>query len=313
MKPVWALTLPALALGGGYLGFRYACLRGTDPDWEDPVSLQQSDFAEFSESIPLAAQWLRKHHAEDVFTVSHDGLRLAGKWVPAEGRPKGTIILFHGYRSHYLNDFAAIFSMYHSMGLNLLLVRQRSHGESEGKYITFGVRERQDVRTWVEFHNRTHGMDNVFLGGLSMGASTVLFAAELELPPNVRAITADCGFTCPKDIMAQVIRKRFHLPPAPVLPLIDFWARILGGFSISECDSRKILTHARLPILFIHGKADGFVPCGMSQEGYDACCSQKELYLVEGADHGRSYLYEPERLTAGLVDFFNRNISDDYS
>lgn len=308
----WLPAIPAALLAGGYLGFQYACRRQSDPDWDSAESLKNSAFAEFSESIPRAGQWLRDHHAQDVQTLSFDGLTLRGKWVPAP-QPKATIILFHGYRTHYLNDFAGIFSMYHSIGLNLLLVRQRAHGESEGKYITFGVRERRDVRSWVEFHNRAHGMDNVFLGGMSMGASTLLFAAGDDLPPNVRGISADCGFSSPKDILSKIIRERYHLPPALVLPLMDVWARVLGGFSFYEMDSRKTLAKARVPILFIHGKADHFVPCAMTQAGYEACMSDKELHLVEGAGHGRSYLFALDELTAALVDFFNRNLSPEYS
>lgn len=301
-----------LLLLGGYLGFRYACARVPDPDWESQQELEHSCWSEFAVSIPLGAKWLRGHGAEDVYTRSFDGLKLAGKWVPAR-ESKATIILFHGYHSSYLNDFAAIFSMYHSMGLNLLLVRQRAHGESEGKYITFGVRESRDVLSWIDFHNRTHGADNVFLGGMSMGASTVLFAAGEKLPPNVRGITADCGFTSPREIMAEVIRSRFHLPPKPVLPLVGIWTKALAGFGLDERDTRRTLARSKVPVILIHGTGDRFVPCSMSQAGFDACTGEKELILVEGAGHGRSYLYEPDRLTRTLVEFFNKHISTEYS
>lgn len=305
-------VITGLALAGGYWGFRYACDRMEEPDWEDEQALKNTPYAEFAASLPVAAQWLRDHNAEDVTTLSFDGLRLAGKWVPAQ-HPKATLILFHGYHTHYIHDFAGIFSLYHSIGLNLLLVRQRAHGESGGKYITFGVRERRDVLSWVDFHNRTHGMDNVYLSGMSMGASTVLFAAGEELPPNVRGITADCGFTSPAEIMAEVIKKQFHLPPKPVLPLVDFWAKTVGGFGLHECDTRQSLAKAHVPILFIHGKADTFVPCHMSRRGYDACSSEKTLIEVEGAGHGKSYLFDPDRLTEALVDFFNKHLSPEYS
>ena len=307
----WFLALPAAALAGGYWGFQHACKRPPEPDWTSEAALKQTPYAEFAESIPRALQWLQDHNAQEVRTKSFDGLLLRGKWVPAEN-PKATIILFHGYHTHYIHDFAGIFSLYHSIGLNLLLVRQRSHGESGGKYITFGVRERKDVRSWVDFHNRTHGMDNVFLGGMSMGASTLLFAAGEDLPPNVRGITADCGFSSPAEILGHIIRQDYHLPPKLVLPLMEVWARVLGGFSFYECDSRKTLARSKIPVVFIHGTADTFVPCAMSQAGYDACTAQREIHLIEGADHGRGYLFEPDRLTKALVDFFNRNISDQY-
>ncbi len=308
----WLLAIPAAALAGGYLGFHHACHRMTDPDWDSEAALKQTIYSEFAESLPRARQWLRDHHAESVSIRSFDGLTLRGQWVPAE-KPMATIILFHGYRSHHLQDFAAIYGLYHSIGLNLLLVRQRAHGESEGRCITFGVKERKDVLAWIDFHNRTHGVDNVFLGGMSMGASTVLFAAGEDLPPNVRGITADCGFSSPAEILSHIIRRDFHLPPVLVLPLMDLWARALGGFSFYECHTRDTLARCKTPILFIHGKADTLVPCPMTEGGFDACASEKELHLIEGAGHGRSYLYEPERLEKALLDFFRRNLSDEFT
>lgn len=308
----WLPAIPAAALAGGYLGFRHACHRMTDPDWDSEEGLRKSMYAEFAESLPRARQWLRDHRAEEVSVKSFDGLTLRGQWVPAK-KPVATILLFHGYRTHHIHDFAGIYGLYHAMGLNLLLVRQRAHGESEGKYITFGVKERRDVLSWIDFHNRVHGMDNVFLGGMSMGASTVLFAAGEDLPPNVRGITADCGFSSPAEILSHIIRRDFHLPPALILPLMDVWARVLGGFSFYECSTRDTLARSKTPILFIHGRADTFVPCRMSQAGFDACASEKELHLIEGAGHGRSYLYEPERLEKALTDFFRRNLSDEYT
>ena len=307
----WLFALPAAALAGGYWGFQHACRRAPEPDWENREELLRTPYAEFADSLPVACQWLRDHNAQDVACRSFDGLTLRGKWIPAD-HPKATIILFHGYKTHYIHDFAGIFSLYRSIGLNLLLVRQRSHGESEGKYITFGVRERKDAISWVEFHNRTHGMDNVFLGGMSMGASTVLFAAGEDLPPNVRGITADCGFSSPAEIMSHIIRQDYHLPPKLVMPLMEVWARTLGGFSLYECSTRETLARSKTPILFIHGTADTFVPCSMSQSGYACCASPREIHLIDGAGHGRAYLFEPERLTKALVDFFNRNISDKY-
>lgn len=307
----WLLAIPAAALAGGYWGFRYACARREDPDWDSQEALEKTMYAEFAESLPRANRWLRDHNAQGVQITSFDGLTLRGHWIPAE-HPFATIILFHGYRSHHLQDFAAIYGYYHSIGLNLLLVRQRAHGESGGKYITFGVKERRDVLSWIDFHNRTHGMDNVFLGGMSMGASTVLFAAGEELPPNVRGITADCGFSSPAEILEYIIKKDFHLPPKLVLPLMEVWARTLSGFSFYECDTRDTLNRAKIPILFIHGRADTFVPCHMSEVGCAACSGDKEIHLIEGAGHGRSYLYEPQRLRDALVSFFKRNLSEEY-
>lgn len=304
-------TLAAAVMGGGYWGFQKACGRVKDVEWTNEEALRNSAWKDFAESIPVAAQWLERNNAQPVEITSFDGLTLRGKWVPVENS-KATIILFHGYHSHYLHDFGAIFSLYHAMGLNLLMVRQRAVGESEGKYITFGVRERKDVLSWVKFHNETHGMDNVYLGGMSMGASTVLFAAGEDLPDNVRGIVADCGFTSPYDIMGEVIGKSYHLPAKPILPLINFYTRRLAGFDLKECSTPEALAKASVPVLMIHGTGDDFVPSHMSQTGYDACISEKRLILAEGAGHGLSFLYDQENILNALVDFYNKNLSPQY-
>lgn len=303
--------LLAVLVAGGFWGFRFACARQPDPDWDSDASLAQSMWKDHPISIPDASRWVRENGAEDVAIESFDGLKLMGKWLPAE-KPIGTIILFHGYHSHYLSDFGGILPLYHDLGMNLLLVRQRAHGESQGKYITFGVRERLDVLKWIEFHNTVHGKDNVYLSGMSMGTSTVLFAAGEALPENVRGITADCGFTTPAEILAITATKMFRFPGQILLPFVNLWSHLLAGFGVWDCDTRRTLARARVPILFIHGKADDFVPCWMTEAGHAACVSEKQLYLVEGAGHGMGYLMDKERIRGALLAFFREHLSPEF-
>lgn len=295
-------------LAGGFWGFRFACARQPEPDWESQESLAKSAWKDHPISIPEAAKWVRDNGAVDVSIESHDGLKLVGQWLPAE-KPIATIILFHGYHSHYLSDFGGILPLYHDLGLNLLMVRQRAHGASEGKYITFGVKERLDALSWIDFHNRTFGTGDVYLGGLSMGCSTVLFAAGEALPGNVRGITADCGFSTPAEILAITATKMFRFPGQILLPFVQVFAKTLAGFGLWECDSRKTAARANVPILFIHGKADDFVPCWMTEEAYARCASEKQVYLVEGAGHGMGYLVGKAQVKPALLGFFRDHLS----
>lgn len=304
------LLIPALYLLAGYIMFRKACFRGKDTDWTDEASVRATEFASYWNFICKARIYLEQHHAREVETASHDGLKLKALWVPAENA-KATMILFHGYHSSFLVDFSGIYRLYHDLGYNLLLVHQRSHGASEGKYITFGVKERLDALRWIEYHNQTFGKLPVFLCGMSMGTATVTFAAGEELPDNVRGITADCGFTSPYDILLHVGTKTAGSWVRLLMPAVDLWARILAGFSLRECESPKTLARAKVPILMIHGTADDYVPCHMSQAGFDACASEKELILVDGAGHGTSFLKDRARLEPILLDFFQRNITSE--
>lgn len=297
------------AMAGLFI-FRYACLRGRELDWHDPEAVSKSSYKPYAEVIPLAHKWILDHKAKDVSILSHDDLRLHGWWIPAENA-KGTMLLFHGYRSTYLVDFAAVYELYHDKGYNILLADQRSHGRSEGKYITFGVKECRDAAGWVDYHNRNFGEIPVFLCGLSMGASTVLFAAGNPLPSNVRGITADCGFTSPYEIIRHVAVKTVGRAAVLFLPMANFWARQIALFDMKECSTPKSLTRCPVPILMCHGLADDFVPSDMSRIGFDACVSEKELILVEGAAHGTSFLKDRARVESALLNFFERNLPKD--
>ena len=190
----------------------------------------------------------------------------------------------------------------------LLLIR---HARSEGKYITFGVLESRDVQNWVKFHNEQFGAHPMLLSGLSMGASTVLYLADRDLPENVKGIIADCGFTSPKEIIAKVFKDTVHFGAGPFLWAADLFARVLAGFSFYERDTRKSLKNSRLPVLLVHGRGDNFVPCEMTEEAYTACTSEKEMFLVEDAGHGISYLYDTPGYRKRVMAFLRKYINED--
>lgn len=295
-----------LAVSGGYVFF-LGCLRRKDLEWLDPVALQKTPYGRFSEHIAAAKLWLDAHNAQEVSVLSYDGLTLKGLWVPAD-HAKGTMLLVHGYRSCVLVDFGLVLNYYHSMGMNLLLPDQRCHGKSEGKYITFGVKESRDIQSWLDLHNARFGKLPTILSGLSMGASTVLYLADASLPDNVRGIIADCGFTSPKDIISTVYKSVTHLPAMLSVWVADIFARVFAGFSLSEKDTRLALKNSRLPVIMVHGTADTFVPCQMTIDAYTCCSGDKQLLLVEGADHGVSFLHARDRYEKLVIDFLKKYV-----
>ncbi len=311
MWVLWsAVAALALILAVGAYTFRTACKRQVEPNWLDEVALQNTTYEKYTKHIQAANHWLQTHTVVDVWMDSHDGLKLHAHWIPADD-PKGTVILAHGYRSTKLLDFGMILELYHNLGLNLLLIDQRCHARSEGKYITFGVLESRDVQGWVKFHNEKFGGHPILLSGLSMGASTVLYLADRDLPENVKGIIADCGFTSPKEIIAKVFRDTVHFGAGPFLWAADLFARVLAGFSLYERDSRKSLAKSRLPVLLVHGTGDNFVPCRMTEQAYDACTSYKEMYLVGDAGHGVSYLVNTPGYRKHVIDFLRKYINED--
>lgn len=257
----------------------------------------------YKESMKAGEDWILQQDMESVSIESHDGLKLVGHYLDADA--KKTLILFHGYRSRAYRDFSCVAEYYRGLGFNLLFVDQRAHGESEGKYITFGVRERLDCVRWAEYIDRRVGGD-IFLDGISMGASTVLMASGEQLPESVRGIIADCGFTSPKEIMLKVMEKDLKIRCRPLFALVSWMIRLRAGFAIDEYSTLEAMKRNHLPVLLLHGKADNFVPYQMTVETHDACTAEKSMLLIEGAGHGASYLMEGERCRAALEEFLGK-------
>ena len=245
---------------------------------------------------------------EDVFITSFDGLRLHAKFYAASERKAPVQIMFHGYKSSAERDFCGGLREGIDGGFNVLLVDQRAHGESEGKYLTFGVNERFDCLSWASYAAERFGNDvKIYLYGISMGAATVLMASTLPLPKSVSGIVADCGYTSPKAIICSVLRDH-HVPAAPVYAVARLGARLFCGFDLYSASAPDALSRSHIPVLFIHGDDDSFVPCRMSRENFEASAAEhKKLLIVHNAGHGLSYMLDRPAYLSALHSFLEAN------
>jgi len=271
-----------------------------------PVIDTNSGLEKYRDEIEAGKAWKRSQPFETVYIRSFDKLRLAAEFLPVQDA-KGTVIMVHGYRSSAEHDFSCIMRDYYEKGYNLLLVHQRAHGLSEGEYITYGVKESRDITDWARWIEGHLGEDkDIFLNGVSMGATTVLLASGLDLPSNVRGIIADCGFTSAREIFKHVMKIKYHAPGFPIIGIADRISKKKAGFGFKECDTKKALSRNRIPVLFIHGTSDDFVPVRMTIENYEACSAEKEILLVEEAGHAMSYLTDREECMRTLDGFFEK-------
>lgn len=240
---------------------------------------------------------------EAVSIISRDGLRLTGRYYhTADGAPLKFI--FHGWKSNLLRDCGGGAKMAFDAGYNLLLVNQRAHGDSDGNTLTFGIKEKYDCLDWVNYAVERFGSDvKIILGGISMGAATVLMASALDLPENVKCISGDCGYTSPEAIIRKVCRVDMGIPDWLGFPFVRVGARIFGHFSIIDGGAVEAVKHAKVPIMIMHGDRDDFVPFSMCHEIYDAIASDKTLLTVADASHGLSYFVETERYEKALREF----------
>ena len=211
----------------------------------------------------------------------------------------------HGYRGNAERDMSAAIERCFCLGHSTLIIDQRAAGKSDGHVITFGVNESRDCRTWIDLILREIDPDaRIIIGGVSMGAATVMIAAGEELPPQVVGVLADCGYSTAKKIIKKVIAERGY----PV-ELVYFFARlggrIYGHFDVEERDPLSAMARCRLPIIFLHGDTDDFVPHSMSEECYAACASdKKQLVLIPGAGHGLAFPVDKTGYLQAVGDFF---------
>lgn len=259
---------------------------------------------ENAEKNKADTEWFYSQDYEEISVESFDGLNLVAYNLPAP-EAKGTWLLIHGHQSAPLREYAGLARFFNGLGYNVVLPYQRAHGKSDGKYITFGVKERYDVRDWILKVNEIYGDQKpVYIEGISMGCATVLMSLSFDFPENVKAVVADCGYTSPYEIMLKVAKKDKHvLFPRLILAIGNIMARKLADFDFNEYDTLKGLRYNTLPVLFIHGTADAFVPIEMTITNFQYCTSEKNLFLVEGAPHAISYFMDEEGYHSKVIQF----------
>lgn len=248
---------------------------------------------------------LRNSPHERVSILTPDGLRLEGHWFACPDA-KRVIIAVHGWRSRWYVDFGAVADFWRENGCSVLYVEQRAQGESEGKVMTFGVKERLDCRGWARWAADRCGETPIYFAGISMGAASVLMASDLEMPASVRGIMADCGFTSPDAILGRVIRDRLRLPFVLTRGCARTIFRLRTGVDMTY-STLDALKNAKYPVFFVHGEADSFVPAEMTRQNYAACAAEKELLLVPGADHGMSYVVRQAEYESAVLAFWKKH------
>lgn len=262
-----------------------------------------TDWDLYIPAIRAAKEWLAEQPQEDAWVTSEDGLKLFGKFFPC-GDSRKTVICFHGYTSEGLNDYSTLAKFYLANGFNLMIVDQRAHGRSEGAYIGFGCLDRRDARIWIDYVLTRVGEDSeILLHGDSMGASTVLMTTGLSLPGQVKAAVSDCAFTSAWEVFSAVLKNMYHLPPFPIMQIANRMVKKKAGYELDECNAKREVEKAGIPILFIHGEKDSFVPCSMVHELYERCQSEKKLVIVEGAGHVESCYKNPEDYEEAIRSF----------
>ena len=306
MKTVIILIISLLLLVllfvifGGLAGFIFACGRRKS-DFDPSRMSEENPRRIYYNECEKCSKTLLKNPSENIFITAQDGAKITARLF-TQGNKDKFIILMHGYRSDWVRDFGSIAEFWYESGYSLLIINDRAHGDSEGKYICYGVKERYDVRDFAKYLSSRYPGCKILLHGISMGGATVMMSADTGLPPEVVGIIDDCGYTTPFEIIADVSKKNMHLPVVFTVSA-SLWARVLAHISLKGASAVESSKNSSIPKLIIHGENDDFVPYKMGVEIYEAASGDKRFLSVPGAAHALSFFVAPDMVKRALTDF----------
>ena len=265
-------------------------------------------YAEYNdENLNDAQKWLEeKSNYSDKYIESYDKLQLHS-YVVTQNSNKWAIVV-HGYggSGKLMSDKSKYF---YDMGYNVLIPDLRGHGKSEGDYIGMGWKDRLDIISWINFIIKANPNAEIVLHGTSMGAATVLMTSGENLPSNVKAIVADCAYTSAWDEFSYQLETYLKVPSSYILNVTNMVTKLKAGYSLKEASALECVKKATVPILYIHGDKDKFVPYSMMDKLYDATSSPKEKLTIDGGEHANSDLVSPFLYWLTVEDFLNQYVT----
>ena len=260
---------------------------------------------DFVNTLSQKEKALMKKCTDNVEIKGYGNVSLKGHLLRVEV-PRRLIIAVHGWRGTWCRDFGIVSEFFYTSDTNTLFIEQRGQQGSGGDSITFGICERYDIVEWVKWAADSFPNLPIYLCGVSMGASSVLMSSSLGLSDRVHGIIADSGFTSPMEIWRYVIRSNLHLPYALYSRAANRECKKRTGQNLDSCSTLTALEQCTVPVLFIHGEEDSFVPLEMAYQNYSACSSPKKLVVIPGANHCMGYYLDPSRYEKEMSDFWEK-------
>ena len=261
-----------------------------------------------STEVSSTNNWLLNNSKyTDEYITSFDNLKLHSYKILNETPSNKWAIVVHGYTSEGLK-MSSYAKNFYNAGYNIIVPDLRAHGLSEGDYIGMGWDDRFDIISWINYVLNENSNSEIVLFGVSMGASTVSMTSGEELPSNVKAIIADCGYTSVWDEFSYQLDSLFSLPEFPVMNVSSLVTKIRAGYSLKEASAIEQVKKSKTPILYVHGDKDDFVPTYMVDELYNATSSPKEKLIIKGAEHALSSSIDPYNYWNTVFNFINKYI-----
>lgn len=239
---------------------------------------------------------------EEFFIKSYDGYELGTIYVPAAEPSDKYVIISHGYGGCRLGNVKYM-HMFRDLGYNCVMYDDRGHGDNAKAYTTMGVRESKDLMAVIAYVYERFG-DDILLGlhGESMGSGLTTNALQYGL--NVRFIVSDCGYNDLQKLLCGLI-KTLHLPTF-FAHTASVATKLIYGYYYHDVKPINYIRENEIPICFIHGEADDFIPCTHAKEMHEANKGYSELHLFEGAGHAFSIVSDEDRYRKIVKEFLEK-------
>lgn len=306
-------VLGLLAASGFYLQW-YGLQAQGNPRGKDVPGA----YAYMYETYPHIRSWadsLRRNRAlKDTFIRATDGTRLHALYAYATPTTDRTAVIVHGYTDNAVRMLHIGYLYHHDLHYNILLPDLRYSGESEGTHLQMGWNDRKDVIHWMDVANNIftqgtgYGSTRMVVHGISMGGATTMCVSGEPQEPYVRCFVEDCGYTSVWDEFSGELKNQFGMPEFPLLYTASLLTRARYGWDFKEASPLKQVERCTLPMLFIHGDQDTFVPTWMGDTLYAHKKGKKEYWRVPGVDHAHAYRQFPKIYTQKVKNFTERYI-----
>lgn len=296
------VSVVALLLGASEYLLHYA-LRPSDTG-RDLESSWRNLYRTYPHLQPWADSLRHTGALKDTFIYAPDGVKLHAYYAAAAQPTSKTAVIVHGYTDNVVNMMMIGYLYNQSLDYNILLPNLRYTGRSEGENIQMGWLDRKDVMQWMEVAHGIYGDSiRMVVHGISMGAACTMMLSGEQLPPYVKCFVEDCGYTSVWDQFTKELNEQFGLPAFPLMYTASWLCQVQHGWGFKEASPLKQVAQCHLPMLFIHGDQDDYVPTWMVYRLYEAKPAPKELWVVPGADHAHAYLQDAATYTEKVKAF----------
>lgn len=282
------VVLLAIVVGGGIYMFGVSLDRKVTPtDEEDAYAF----LYDHDPNLKLWVDSLRRESAlRDTFIVADDGSKLHALYVRSAIESPNTALIIHGYTDNSIRMLMIGHLYNKEMNYNILLPDLRAHGKSDGEYIQMGWKDRLDILKWIDVTKGIYGdTTRMVIHGISMGAATTMMTSGEDLPENIKCFVEDCGYTSVWDEFKYKLKDEYGLPAFPILHTASLYAQAKVGWNFKEASALEQLKKSKLPMFFIHGDKDTYVPTWMVNKLYEAKQGDKELWVVPNVEHANAY------------------------